>query len=60
MATVGVKGFTNDVQLIKMTVSPAYLGARSRWLTVQQAVVIPEKPIATLIRITARTTSQLT
>jgi len=60
MATVGVRGFNIDVQLRKTMVSPAYLGARSRWLTVQQAVVMPEKPMATLIRITARITSQLT
>jgi len=53
-------GDDNDVELRMTMVSPAYLGARSRWLTVQQAVVIPEKPMAAMIRITARSTLQLT
>ena len=35
-------------------VSPAYLGARSSWLTGQQAHEMPDKPIAVVTRNTAR------
>jgi len=42
-----------------MSEIPAYGGARSRWLTAQPAIEIPERPTAKTIMVTAPALSQM-